>query len=198
MKRVLCALCVLLLVGCSGEPVPTSAPAEVRAAPAPARSVVVETVRPTPSKPIIPEDAEPGENILRIVPGSSHKYERSTYSAVVEIYTQYSLDVQPDNWEAVKAAFIEAVPNDSAVTKCNVYSKDEILLLSVSEERIIDQYEISANSEKIEADKDPIVYITGSGNRYHYSSTCNGGTYRPTTLSNAIAHGFSACNKCVH
>ncbi|USF27307.1 hypothetical protein N510_002253 [Firmicutes bacterium ASF500] len=42
------------------------------------------------------------------------------------------------------------------------------------------------------------VYVTKTGKRYHYSSTCNGGTYYASTLSDALARGLTACNKCVN
>lgn len=42
-----------------------------------------------------------------------------------------------------------------------------------------------------------IVYVTNSGKRYHYSSTCNGGTYFESTLENALARHLTACDKCV-
>ena len=41
------------------------------------------------------------------------------------------------------------------------------------------------------------VYVTKTGKRYHYSSTCNGGTYYASTLSQASARGLTPCNKCV-
>lgn len=42
------------------------------------------------------------------------------------------------------------------------------------------------------------VYVTKTGKRYHYSSSCNGGRYYPSTLSEAISRGLSPCNKCAN
>lgn len=42
------------------------------------------------------------------------------------------------------------------------------------------------------------VYITKTGKRYHYDSTCNGGTYIRSTLQDALRLGLTPCNKCVH
>ena len=42
-----------------------------------------------------------------------------------------------------------------------------------------------------------IVYITKTGKRYHYDSTCNGGTYFQTSLSDAKSRGLTPCQKCV-
>lgn len=41
------------------------------------------------------------------------------------------------------------------------------------------------------------VYVTKSGSRYHYDSTCNGGTYYPATLQEAERRGLTPCQKCV-
>lgn len=46
--------------------------------------------------------------------------------------------------------------------------------------------------------KSRTVYVTKTGKRYHYSSSCNGGNYYPSTLSAAIARGLTPCNKCVN
>lgn len=41
------------------------------------------------------------------------------------------------------------------------------------------------------------VYVTKTGKRYHYSSSCNGGQYYASALSDALARGLTPCNKCV-
>lgn len=40
------------------------------------------------------------------------------------------------------------------------------------------------------------VYVTPTGKRYHYDDNCNGGTYTPTTLDDAISRGLTPCGKC--
>ena len=45
--------------------------------------------------------------------------------------------------------------------------------------------------------KHEIVYITRTGKKYHYSSTCNGGTYYPVKIDEALKKGLKPCNKCV-
>ncbi|MEG2001247.1 MAG: copper amine oxidase N-terminal domain-containing protein [Evtepia sp.] len=47
-------------------------------------------------------------------------------------------------------------------------------------------------------DQNRIIYITKSGKKYHYDSTCNGGTYFESTLSAALKKGLTPCQKCVH
>lgn len=41
------------------------------------------------------------------------------------------------------------------------------------------------------------VYVTKTGKRYHYDSSCNGGTYYPSTLAEAKSRGLTPCKKCV-
>lgn len=41
------------------------------------------------------------------------------------------------------------------------------------------------------------IYVTATGDRYHYSGTCNGGTYYEATLAEAMGRGLLPCDKCV-
>ncbi|MGL4790288.1 MAG: copper amine oxidase N-terminal domain-containing protein [Anaerotignaceae bacterium] len=42
------------------------------------------------------------------------------------------------------------------------------------------------------------VYITKTGKKYHYSNSCNGGTYFKSTLKQALAKNLGPCSKCVN
>lgn len=42
------------------------------------------------------------------------------------------------------------------------------------------------------------VYITPTGKRYHYLSTCGGKNSKPTTKADAIARGLTPCQKCAN
>lgn len=42
------------------------------------------------------------------------------------------------------------------------------------------------------------IYITRTGSKYHYDSTCNGGTYWPVPYDTAVGMGLKPCDKCVH
>ncbi|MDE6108531.1 MAG: copper amine oxidase N-terminal domain-containing protein [Oscillospiraceae bacterium] len=41
------------------------------------------------------------------------------------------------------------------------------------------------------------VYVTPTGSRYHYDSTCNGGKYTLVTLEEALRRHLTPCQKCV-
>ena len=41
------------------------------------------------------------------------------------------------------------------------------------------------------------IYVTETGERYHYDGTCNGGTYYEASLAEAMGRGLTPCGKCV-
>lgn len=41
------------------------------------------------------------------------------------------------------------------------------------------------------------IYVTETGKKYHYDSTCNGGTYYKSTLEDAKDRGLTPCKKCI-
>lgn len=45
--------------------------------------------------------------------------------------------------------------------------------------------------------KDVHIYVTKTGKRYHFSETCNAGTYYEATLAEAMGRGLTPCDKCV-
>ena len=52
-------------------------------------------------------------------------------------------------------------------------------------------------AENVNQDIDRPIYITKTGSKYHYDSSCNGGTYYETTLEDAISKGLEPCKKCI-
>jgi hypothetical protein len=45
--------------------------------------------------------------------------------------------------------------------------------------------------------KDQPIYVTATGKKYHFSGTCNGGTYYEATLAEAMGRYLTPCDKCV-
>lgn len=45
--------------------------------------------------------------------------------------------------------------------------------------------------------KEQHFYVTATGEKYHYSETCNGGTYYEATLAEAVGRNLDPCDKCV-
>ena len=45
--------------------------------------------------------------------------------------------------------------------------------------------------------KNQKIYVTKTGKHYHFSETCNGGTYYEATLAEAMGRGLTPCDKCV-
>ena len=47
------------------------------------------------------------------------------------------------------------------------------------------------------SENEKLIYMTRTGQKYHYDSSCNGGDYFRTTLSDAQKLGLQPCEKCV-
>lgn len=45
--------------------------------------------------------------------------------------------------------------------------------------------------------RDQPIYVTRTGKHYHFSDTCNGGSYYEATLAEAMGRGLTPCDKCV-
>lgn len=157
----------------------------------------------------IPDNAIPDESIYAIVPNSTHEYEASGFDGVVTIHSTYSLTERPDNWETIKSELLGAIEADPVVTKCNLYSDDRVLLLSISSERTMDQYVLSAQSveqmKEINERNEKIIqtYVVNMDSNVFHSPSC----HRVSVMSESnkmfitesraymFAH-YSPCNAC--
>lgn len=54
----------------------------------------------------------------------------------------------------------------------------------------------STNTNTSTPSQSRTVYVTPTGKRYHYRSSCAGKNARATTLSSAKSSGYTACKKC--
>lgn len=54
--------------------------------------------------------------------------------------------------------------------------------------------ETAAVADKLKEQK---IYVTKTGKHYHFSGSCNGGTYYEATLAEAMGRGLTPCDKCV-
>ena len=70
--------------------------------------------------------------------------------------------------------------------------QERIAAQKAEQERIAAQRQNQAQSQN-----SATVYVTPTGKRYHYSGSCNGGSYSPTTLDNALRMGLTPCKKCI-
>lgn len=59
----------------------------------------------------------------------------------------------------------------------------------------------AATTKKQNVTQDPeakvTVYITRTGEKYHYENPCGNGTYYPISLAEAKDRGYEPCEKCV-
>lgn len=58
------------------------------------------------------------------------------------------------------------------------------------------QRQQQAAAQATVAPRGDTVYVTRTGKKYHYNSSCNGGTYYESTLDKARSRGLTPCNKC--
>ena len=70
--------------------------------------------------------------------------------------------------------------------------QERIAAQKAEQERIAAQRQNQAQSQN-----SATVYVTPTGKRYHYSGSCNGGSYSPTALDNALRMELTPCKKCI-
>ena len=100
---------------------------------------------------------------------------------------------------AAKASNLAVEVSDPSLARAE---QERIAAEKVEQERIAAQ---KAEQERIAAQRQnqaqsrnsATVYVTPTGKRYHYSGSCNGGSYSPTTLDNALRMGLTPCKKYV-
>ncbi|WMI82063.1 copper amine oxidase N-terminal domain-containing protein [Anaerotignum sp. MB30-C6] len=114
----------------------------------------------------------------------------------------YTLDVPPqiiDGRTMVPARFIAENLNCNvswdATTQTVVISELDATQSNIAEKQTTTTTNTPADSAD---EKGKTVYITRTGKKYHYDSTCNGGNYFSSTLDEALAMGLTPCSKCVH
>ena len=101
-----------------------------------------------------------------------------SYNQLVSIFTDNAAELQKQ--QAARKAEEERLAAQRAAQKAE-------------QERLAAQ---NKNTQTV-SKKSTTVYVTPTGKRYHYSGSCNGGTYIASTLEKALARGLTPCKKCV-
>lgn len=134
----------------------------------------------------------------------------------VAVHTELSSEAQPEDWSQTLETFGACL--SAAHTAATGMGKDTAMgqLLAADGEILASGYKGSVHYDAFaaraaeEAEKKAMqeqrrsssssssrtVYVTPSGSKYHYSSSCNGGSYSATTLDSALSRGLTACKKC--
>ena len=134
-------------------------------------------------------------------------------TVTVELHTDLIANIKPASWDEIIERLEAALPDAAAsaqeaglgMVSVELYAADGTILASGYNGQI--RYDAYAEILEAEAAKSApststssagsrTVYVTPSGSKYHYSSSCNGGNYTPTTLDNARSRGLTACKKC--
>lgn len=89
--------------------------------------------------------------------------------------------------ETVLSQCIDIVPAETTAVTTTIVITEENVVETVA----VEQPDSNQSNGKT-------VYITRTGKKYHYDSQCNGGTYYPATLEEALQKGLEPCGKCVN
>lgn len=142
----------------------------------------------------------------------------------VSVKTDLSAEAQPDGWAqtledfgvGLTAAHSTAKENGQNTAMGQLLAADGTILASgyngsvqfdLFAKRAADEAETArlaaekaeekaAQERRSSSSSSRTVYVTPSGSKYHYSSSCNGGSYSATTLDDALSRGLTACGKC--
>ena len=140
----------------------------------------------------------------------------------VTVKTALSSEDQPENWAQLLDNLETCLENADGAAKAlsrktamgQIVAADGTILASGYNGKL--QFDLFAKRAADQAEADRIaaekaaqasqstsssassrtVYVTPTGSKYHYSSSCNGGNYSATTLDDALARGLTACKKC--
>ena len=146
-------------------------------------------------------------NEIKTESGSPMKYFTltTTDGNVKLVYDYGEFQIHPDNLkigDSVKIGFLYVGKPNANDNAFGVYM--EILEKKNSSTGTNQNFDNSSNStsdlsntnNSSSQSNNRTVYITKTGKKYHYNSSCNGGTYYASTLQEAKSRGLSPCSKC--
>ncbi len=117
-------------------------------------------------------------------------------------------DAAPDGWDELKSAAAEVSTSLLKQAQDVGYERSYLQLVSNVDGEIYatcfngkvlyDKFTEETASNQAASNSDKIVWVSKSGARYHYDSSCGGHKYTQTTKSAAIAAGLTACQKCAN
>lgn len=127
------------------------------------------------------------------------------YRTQVNVFSDKTV-INEDGWEEIAdsvcndvlesgASMTIVVPENYHI---DIPEPSYIILEKISDDTTIETtVKETTTTAATTADTSPVVFITPTGEKYHYDSTCNGGTYKSSTLNKAKRMGLEPCNKCV-
>ena len=92
----------------------------------------------------------------------------------------------------VLAVLLSAAMVASLAVGCGSSSKSD----EKSETKTETAKDTKEETKDVEAVEQRTVYVTPTGKRYHYISTCGGKNSTASTLNKAKARGLTPCQKC--
>lgn len=114
------------------------------------------------------------------------------YTAIVNVYDYEEFkDLKVGNNASIAFMYSDTEKGENFVS--GVYVK----ILQIEKYNNTENSTNTNNSTDSTETNNRTVYITKTGKHYHYSGSCNGGTYKKSTLSEAKRLGLTPCSKCV-
>lgn len=126
--------------------------------------------------------------------GAEVQWDNATRTAT-GIRGETVVSVQIDN----KTAYVNGEPTELDVPAQIINDRTMVPARFVSEAMgcKVTWYQEEKTAAVADKLKDQPIYVTRTGKRYHFSGTCNGGTYYEATLAEAMGRGLTPCDKCV-
>lgn len=119
---------------------------------------------------------------------TNHREERETTSITTTITE--TEETEWNIWEDEETTAVETEAETEITTETAIETTTTTVETTTAPET-------TTETTTTTADTSPTVYITPTGSKYHYDNTCNGGTYKESTLNQAERMGLEPCNKCV-
>lgn len=98
-----------------------------------------------------------------------------------------------------KTAYVNGEPHELDVPAQIINNRTMVPARFIAEslDCVVTWYGSTSTAAVADQLKNQPIFVTKSGKRYHFSDTCNGGTYYKATLAEAMGRGLTPCDKCV-
>ncbi len=145
-------------------------------------------------------DTDVGDNLVKEDNNTSSINENvveSTKESKVESTTEETDSVIETTEDLTEMDTTEITTLESTTNSIETTTQKESTTIQKEETT----HKIETTTKRVTTTVDPdsqvTVYVTATGEKYHYENPCGNGTYYPSTLADAKARGLTACDKCV-
>lgn len=122
--------------------------------------------------------------------------QNTTKSTQTETIQNNNSSTKTETSTNTKSTSTSASTNNSSSTNNSTTKSSSTGTSSSSTNKANKPAASSSSQTTTNVDNSRTVYVTPTGKRYHYISTCGGKNSTATTLNKAIARGLTPCQKC--